>query len=72
VTFSSELGTQRVKAPYRAVAPFGSKIALYAHEDTLWFAVTGVESETVEDCENEVKATNYAELPYPWDEGETT
>ena len=67
VTFTTEIGTQRVKAPYVAKAPYGSKVALYAHEDTLWFAITGADSTNSEDIEEEIVAKDYTEFTYPWD-----
>jgi len=65
VTFTTEMGTQRVKAPYEAVIPSGSKVVLYTHEDTLWYAVTGVDNK--ENYENEVITDNYDYCVYPWD-----
>lgn len=67
VTFTTEMGTQRVKAPYTAVIPSGSKVILYTHEETLWFAVTGAETENPEDVEFEVLAEDYCDCVYPWD-----
>ena len=68
VTFTTEMGTQRVKAPFRMVVPPGSKVALYTHEDTLWFAIIGAESKTSEGVEKEVLAEDYSDFEYPWDE----
>lgn len=67
VTFTTEMGTKRVKAPYTEVVPHGSKVALYTHEDTLWFAVTGADSTNSDDIEKEVIAKNYSDCVYPWD-----
>lgn len=67
VSFKTEVGTRRVKAPFVEKAPFGSKVALYAHEDTLWIAITGADSTNSEDVEKEMVAKDYAELTYPWD-----
>ena len=67
VTFTTELGRRRVKAPLVEMAPFGTKVALHAHEDTLWIAVTGADSDNNEDVENEVMTNDYNELSYPWD-----
>ena len=67
VTFTTEVGTQRVKAPYVLQAPYGTKVALYTHEDTLWFAITGAESTNSDDIEEEMLAKNYTEFTYPWD-----
>ena len=65
VTFTTEMGTQRVKAPYEAVIPLGSKVVLYTHEETLWYAVTGVKNP--EEYEDEVVTNNYDYCVYPWD-----
>ena len=48
VTFTTEMGTRRVKAPYTETVPHGSKVALYTHEATLWFAITGTTSNDIE------------------------
>lgn len=68
VTFVTEMGKKRVKAPYTEIVPHGSKVALYTHEDTLWFAITGAESTNSEDVENEVTVNDYKDCVYPWDE----
>jgi hypothetical protein len=72
VTFSTEMGVQRVKAPYTKIVPHGSKVALYTHEDTLWFAITGAESTDSESVKDEVTADDYSECDYPWDKIEHT
>lgn len=66
VTFRSELGVQRIKGPHRQYAPYGSKIVLWTHTDTLWFAISATD-----DCENvedDVIATDYSECRYPWED----
>lgn len=68
VTFTTEMGTKRVKAPYTEVVPHGSKVALYTHKDTLWFAITGAESTNSDDIEKEIIAKDYTDCIYPWDE----
>lgn len=67
VTFTTEMGTQRVKGPFRMVVPHGSKVAFFTHEDTLWFAITGVDAEKLEDIEDEVTTMDYSKCVYPWD-----
>jgi hypothetical protein len=67
VTFVTEMGKKRVKAPYTEIVPHGSKVALYTHEDTQWFAITGAESTNSEDVEKEVTVDNYKDCVYPWD-----
>jgi len=68
VTFTTEMGTKRVKAPYTEIVPHGSKVALYTHEDTLWFAITGTETMSSDKIEEEVTTENYSDCVYPWDE----
>lgn len=67
VSFTTELGTRRVKAPYTEVVPAGIKVALYTHEDTLWFAITGSGDATKETIKEEVIANDYNECVFPWD-----
>ena len=73
VTFSTELGKKRILAPYFQIAPYGTKVALHAHTDTRWFAITGAKATNSKDIETEVIAKDYTECTYPWDqlEGET-
>lgn len=68
VTFVTEMGIRRVKAPYREVVSPGSKVALYTHEDTLWFAITGTDATNSEEVEEDVIAPSYNACTYPWDE----
>lgn len=67
VTFTTELGTKRVKAPYTEVVPAGIKVALYTHEDTLWFAITGSGNADKSNIKEEVIASNYNDCVFPWD-----
>lgn len=67
VTFTTEMGIQRVKAPYTKKVPPGSKVALYTHEDTLWFAVAGAKASDSMEAETELTANDYSECKYPWD-----
>jgi len=67
VTITSEVGTKRVRGPHTEVPVYGSKIALYTHEDTLWFAITGCKSNDSESIEKEVIVDDYTDLRYPWD-----
>jgi len=66
VTFTTEMGTRRVKAPYTEVVPLGSKVALYAHEDTLWFAITGTKGKNTDEVKADVIADDYSGCNYPW------
>lgn len=70
VTFTTELGTQRVQGPITMPAPFGSKVALYAHEDTTWLAVARTNATCSEEVEDELVAKDYDELTYAWDDGQ--
>lgn len=67
VTITSEAGRETITAPYYGLAPFGSRVALYTHEDTLWFAITGAKSDNSEDVEKEIIVEDYSALSYPWD-----
>jgi hypothetical protein len=67
VTITTEAGQQRVKGPHVMQPIFGSKVALYTHADTLWFAVTGAKSTDSKSIEEEVVAKDYSEFTYPWD-----
>lgn len=71
VTFTTEMGTKRIKAPYTEVVPPGSKVALYTHEDTLWFAITGCKSTSTETIKDEVIADTYDDCVYPWTEAKS-
>lgn len=66
ITFMTETGTKRVQGPYTEVPPMGSKTALYAHEETLWFAVTGAQAKNNDEAESELIAKDYSECAYPW------
>lgn len=67
VTFCTEMGVQRVKSPFRKVVPSGSKVALYTHEDTSWFAISKCKANEIKDVEEEVVTSKYEECTYPWD-----
>ena len=67
VTFTTEMGTKRVKAPYTEIVPHGSKVALYTHEDTLWFAITSADAQSSDEIKEEVIAETYNDCVYPWD-----
>ena len=62
----TEFGKQRIKAPYYGMAPFGSRVALLALEDTMWFAITGAKSDNSSDVEAEIIVKDHKELSYPW------
>ena len=68
VTFKTEMGVQRVQAHYTKVVEPGSKVALFTHSDTLWYAITGAQSTNTEDVYNEVMADDYEQCDYPWGE----
>jgi hypothetical protein len=68
VTFTSELGTQRVEGPITLQAPFGSKVALYAHQDTTWLAIARTNAACSEEVEDDLVAKDYDELTYAWNE----
>ncbi|TFG48622.1 MAG: hypothetical protein E4H40_04365 [Candidatus Brocadiia bacterium] len=61
VTFTTETGTRRIKAPYTAVFPPGSKVALYTHEDTVWTAIHGTDETDLDKLESDLIAKDHAE-----------
>lgn len=67
VMIKTEQGDQHIIAPYIGPAPYGSKVALYAVQDTKWAAITGVKTDKLEDVEEEVEAKDYSEFSYPWE-----
>lgn len=67
VMFTTEFGQQHIIAPYIGKAPFGSKVALYAVTDTKWAAITGANTDNIEEMEDEIMAKDYSEFVYPWD-----
>jgi hypothetical protein len=71
VTITTELGRQRITGPYIGMAPFGSRVALYTHEETQWLAITGAKATNSEDILKEVKVNDYSDLSYPWDKLES-
>lgn len=66
VTFRSELGIQRVEGPHRQYAPYGSKVVLWTHSDTLWFAISATDD--TNNVKDDVIAESYEECSYPWEE----
>ena len=66
VTIVSETYKKRVQGPYTEMVEPGSKIALYTHEDTLWFAISGASS--IDSAEKELIAKSYKEITYSWGE----
>lgn len=66
VTFTTEMGTQRVKAPFTKIVPLGSKVALFTHEDTLWYAYAESNAKNPQEAEEELIAKDYSDCEYPW------
>jgi len=67
VIVTTEEGQVELVAPYIGVAPFGTKASILTVEDTVWIAVTGVESETEKEIKEELIATDYSDISYEWD-----
>lgn len=68
VSILSEMGRKEITAPYVGIAPFGTRIALYTHEETRWMAVCNAnDCEDLKDVENKIKITDYSGFTYPWD-----
>jgi len=68
VTLRSELGLQRIQGPHRQFAPYGSKVVLWTHEDTLWFAISGTDNPHSEGIKDDVIAQDYSECQYGWED----
>ena len=68
VTFRSELGVQRIKGPHRQYAPYGSKVVLWTHEPTLWFAISATDEPNTDGIKSDVIAADYGECRYEWEE----
>ena len=64
----TETGDETITGPDIRVAPFGSKVVIYAETDVLWAAITGVtETEDIDAIEQYAIAEGYESLAYPWD-----
>ncbi len=66
VTFTHEYGTQRVRGPFTKIVPPGSRVALYTHDPTLWFAIAAADATNSKEAEDELIAKDYTECVYPW------
>lgn len=67
VAFVTEMGTQRIRAPFTKIVPPGSKVALYTYEDTLWFAIAQTNAKDSEAVKDDLIAKDYNGCVYPWD-----
>ena len=63
MTFASELGTQRIIAPYNGIHAPGYKKLVYVHEDIVAITVHRSDKTTVEDVEAELFANTFQD----WD-----
>ena len=61
VTFTTEYETRRVKAPYTAVFPPGSKVALFTHADTVWTAIVRTDETDIEKIKSQILAKDHDE-----------
>jgi len=61
VSFTTEYGSRRIKGPYTAVFPAGSKVALFTHEDTIWTAIHGTDETDLDVIENNLIAKDHNE-----------
>ena len=61
ITFTSEFGTKRIRAPYTAVFPPGSKVALFTHTETVWTAIHGTDETDLEMLEDNLIAKDHDE-----------
>lgn len=61
ISFTTEYGSQRVRRPYTAVFPPGSRVALFTHEDTVWTAIHGTDETDMDMLEANLIAKDHAE-----------
>lgn len=61
VSFTTEMGTKRIRAPYTAVFPPGSKVALFTHTETVWTAIHGTDEINLESLEDNLIAKDHEE-----------
>lgn len=61
ISFTTEYGSQRVKGPYTAVFPPGSRVALFTHEDTVWTAIHGTDETDMDALEDQFIAKDHSE-----------
>jgi len=61
VSFTTEYGSQRVKAPYTAEFIPGSKVALYTHTDVIWTAIFGTDETDVNTIEDFLTVKDHIE-----------
>ena len=67
VKIKTEQGDLHIFAPHIMQPPLGSKVAVYAVEDTKWAAITGSKSEKITELEAEVIVEDYSDISYPWE-----
>ena len=65
VTVTTETGTETIEGPYTFINEPGDKRAVYAHEDTIWTTIHPTEETDLVKIEQEVIATDYAQLENP-------
>ncbi len=61
VSFTTEYGSKRIRGPYTAVFPPGSRVALFTHEETLWTAIHGTDETDLELLESSLIAKDHGE-----------
>ena len=45
ITISTSKVRKRIKAPYTELAPYGEPVTIFAHENTIMYAVTGTKTD---------------------------
>jgi hypothetical protein len=59
ISVMTELGVQRIKAPFTCTAEAGIKRVGYTHSDTIWISIHETDCENIEDLENELTDKSY-------------
>ena len=59
ISFLTDKGVERIKAPYNGITKPGTNRLIYMHEDSIWITVHATDKSTVEDVLNDVVAKDF-------------
>jgi hypothetical protein len=62
ISVMTELGVQRIKAPFTCTAEAGIKRVGYAHSDTIWISIHETDCENIEDLEGALTTLSYSDF----------
>jgi hypothetical protein len=62
ISVMTELGAQRIKAPFTGTAEAGIKRVGYAHSDTIWISIHETDCENIEDLEDALTTLSYSDF----------